>query len=117
MILELLIKEFIVLSLFFVFIFPWLIHIIVTISNNTPYGWSNYNTFVKEFDKYNWDNEKWHAHSLWDRKNACQLHAGLITFNGKGMILKTPIDYTKKILFVRKYFKKNNIGNNKVRWE
>jgi hypothetical protein len=110
MILLLSLSTILILFLSIWMVIEWFVHIEMTKDNSEYYGWANYDRFISEFNKYQWDNEKWYGYSLWDRNNDCKIHASIIYFENKGMIMKTPLDWLLVNLHIRKYFKVNIIG-------
>lgn len=75
----------------------WLTHIMITKGNVKIYGWGSFNKFKREYNKHNWDyenitNEFYCFHfdrSRWERSTESTLHASIVIFDGKGMLLDT----------------------------
>lgn len=80
-------------------------HIDMTKSRTKIYGYGTYSKFLREFNKYNWQQGDYFESSLFDGKNNCQIHASIIEFDGIGMIMRTPLDYFLAVMFVRRYIK------------
>lgn len=91
----------------------WFVHISQTKDDSSTYGWGNYKKFIREFEKCNWDNEggEWN-YSMWDREKRSRYHAGIIQFNGIGMIINNPVDYVRVVMYTRKFYR-NKFGMQK----
>lgn len=100
----------------------WLSHMTMTKDNCKVYGWGNYEKFVKEFNKYNWNNKGWNSSiplyepSFWDENNNSKLHANIIQFNKIGMLINNPIDLVRVKLFLRKYYKETVYQKKLHKW-
>lgn len=52
------------------------------------YGYANFQTFLEEFEKRNWKrNEEWPTSYFGEDSRKDYIHAGIIKFDNKGMIL------------------------------
>ena len=91
------------LYLFLVFV-PYHCHVDMVKSHTHEYGYSDFNHFKKEFDKYNWRTEGLES-SLFDSANNCQIHADIIEFNDVGMIMKNQIEYIRVKMFIWNYLR------------
>jgi len=78
------------------------VHISQVKDHTERYGKSSNNIFIQEFNKCEWDNSRWKG-SLFDYSRDSQIHAGIIKFNGIGMIMQNPIEYLKMLYFVNQY--------------
>ena len=92
----------------------WVVHINMTKESTQKYGWGNYETFLREFKKCNWENRGWEE-SLFDYETNSQLHASIIKFKGKGMLLD-PLSYLRVVIFVRRYIKNHIDEKEVVQW-
>jgi hypothetical protein len=105
------------------FLINWLAGQIQTIAETKTWGIGTYKKFKREFDKYKWNSEdgfcNWHPFivSMWCREHGCKLHAGIVEFGGKGMILM-PVSLLLACVYVFKYQRKESITQKKkyVRW-
>lgn len=107
---------FFIVLFFVIFIFisaflliEWSVHISMTKEDSKKYGWGNYKKFIREFNKYNWDDKGWnigkpHNPSFWDRENKCKLHADIIKFNDIGMVINNPIDLQRVKKHMKQYY-------------
>jgi hypothetical protein len=85
---------FVILFTLFVFIVFscvfWTTHIGMVKENVNEYGYANFKTFLNEFNKYDWvrqDHWEYSYFGTGDEYNKYYIHADIIKFNGKGMIL------------------------------
>ena len=98
---------------------PWIdygVHISQVKKLTKEYGKGDYKTFIKEFEKVDWQLGECDKKSLLYFSNGSitsMICAGLIKFNEVGMIMKTPIDYWKMCSFLKKYFKNLDYGKEK----
>lgn len=101
--------------MFYIFFFriDWETHIEMTEKQGVDYGWGSFADFKREFDKYEWDSRGW-KESGWDRENNSEFHASIVVFNGKGMLLKSPIDWYKASSYAKNHIK-SKIVDNRVR--
>jgi len=114
MVTSLIILSSITVALVIIYIMLWIVHIEMTKENTQKYGWGNYEKFLREFKKYNWENGGWEK-SLFDYETNSQLHASIIKFEGKGMLLD-PISYLRTVIFVRRYIKNHIDEKEIVQW-
>ena len=101
-------------------------HIIICRDQDLPYGYGTFKDFIREFNKYNnWKIESynnWKIESYkgsffgkgddWERY---YIHAGIIIFDGKTMILY-PISYFKFKIWSKKKWKEMK-GIKKISWK
>lgn len=88
----------------------WLVHVSQVKDSSSVYGWGNYQKFIREFEKCEWDNEDGeYKYSMWDRERGAKFHASIIEFNNIGMIINNPIDYVRVDMYVKKFYK-NKFG-------
>jgi len=66
------------------------------------YGYASYKTFLSEFHKIKWESRReiW-PESFFDYTTSSKIHASIIQFNGKGMIIYL-WDWWRVLLFLRK---------------
>ena len=95
-----------ILILFFRWSGGWESHLRQTKTYTTQYGWGSFDKFKEEFDKCNWEWKPTWKYSLFDYDSDSEIHAGIIKFNGDGMLLN-PIDYVRARLYVKKYISDN----------
>lgn len=108
---------FIYISVVFLMLFCGciIIHISQTKEFTDIYGYGNYLVFKKEFEKYKWSYDKNWKSSLFDYDTDSKLHAGIIKFNGKGMLLWNPIDLIRALSLIRKGIKKCHGDDKKIK--
>ncbi|MGM0409113.1 MAG: hypothetical protein ACQEQF_00005 [Bacillota bacterium] len=100
-------------------ILDWLTHISMVRNNTEKYGWSNFNKFKEKFEEYNmieYEDELFNGSYIRYKnryEDFCKVHADIIMFDNKGMILGF-ISYIKFKLFIMKI--KSN-SKKTVRWE
>lgn len=83
--------------------------------NKFPYGYTNFNTFLKYFDEYkNWIVKDTCEHSLFSSAkwgdedyNRYYIHAKIIAIDGKCMILY-PISYIRFYFYIKNLVKEMN---------
>lgn len=91
----------------------WLTHVSMNKDQHKPYDFVNFNTFLREFDKYKNDPDLefgWDNKSIFLRKKRAEvlyIHADVIKINGKCMIFY-PLDFIKYKIWIRKFRKKSN---------
>ena len=59
-------------------------------NEKVPWDYVSFDTFLKEFEKIDWDIDSKYPKSRFDNKNYRKnhIHAGIILFDGKGMVIK-----------------------------
>lgn len=85
----------VVIVSFMIFVIDWSVHVNMVKDQHRLYDWCTFKTFIKEFDKYknhpDLYTEKWGDTSIFlrgpDWEDIVYLHASIIKFNGKCMIL------------------------------
>lgn len=105
-----------VIFILFAFVFliiisvNWLTHIEMTKLSTERYGWASFEKFKQEFDKVeNWKTDKVFTHSLFSipyRQN--QIHASVICFDYKGMLINNPFSYIFAVIYTQCYISKMN---------
>jgi hypothetical protein len=67
----------------------WMSHRGMTISNTKNWNYVNFSTFLREFNKVNWDiNPRWTDSRFTNpHSTSSYFHANIIKFNDKGMVL------------------------------
>lgn len=108
----------VLVSIFFtIWLIYWSVHISQNKSERCPYGWGNFTKFLKQFNKYDkWITKGWST-SLFGKGDdyyKYYIHADIIKFNGKCMILD-PVSYLKFKLFMKNICKEIN-GIKKIKW-
>src|SRR5690606_27286010 len=98
-----------------VFMVNWFIHIHMTVSYSDQYGWSGYSRFKQKFSEYEWRCENGYRYSLFANGYTNEVHASIIKFDNKGMVMIDPVSFLLTQLYVRKYIK-NNYKKNVVKW-
>ncbi|GLI82536.1 hypothetical protein ANABIO32_02230 [Rossellomorea marisflavi] len=94
---------------------PWLAHISMVQGSGLDYGWTNYNTFIKVFDKYEWTNDPVYKNSLFHDEDGSRIHANIYRFGHKGMIMRSPVDYYRSVFHIKKQY--NEVKpKNKIDW-
>lgn len=103
----------------------WIIHISMNLECKKPYDFVSFDTFIKEFNKYENDKdldvEEWSSGKSiflykWEdtnRVNVLYLHADIVEINGKCMIFY-PLDYFKYIKW-KKNFRRKPYKDNRVK--
>lgn len=106
-----------------IFMVEWKVHIDMNKETNSPYDWCTFKTFIKEFNKYKDHpdlNSEYFEDSLFlDNKDggyAVYLHADIIKFNGKCMILY-PHSYLMYRIWKYNFTKKHNSNRVKDLWK
>lgn len=108
--------------LFIIFMVDWSVHISMNKGTNNPYDWCTFKTFVKEFDKYKNHPELKVAYgdSIFLRKNIIDdivyLHASIICFEGKCMILY-PFSYLRYCIWKYNFIQNKNKKRVKDLWK
>lgn len=103
---------FIISFLLFIFILysivEWLTHISMVKDHTDIYGYANYQKFKREFVKQKW-NYIWRT-GLFNSNTNSKIHAGIIQFNGIGMIINNPVSYFLCMMYVKKHIKPTKGG-------
>jgi len=84
---------------------PWAAHKEMTTRHTHKWDYGTFETFKQEFAKRKWNHEGW-PKSLFDYSTKSQIHASIIQFNDKGMVLSWP-DYLRFQKFIKTYYKPN----------
>ena len=82
-----------------IFIAPWQVHSEMVKSSTDTYGYADFNAFIREFHKYhNWDYDpKYRSYfGIGEEYKAYKIHADIIMFEEKGMILDFASFYKMK---------------------
>ena len=116
MIIILMILLFILIIGSIILLLDYSIHVSMTKEHSNKFGKANYNIFIQEFNKYEWDTKSWSG-SLFNHPSNSQIHASIIKFNGIGMIMKNPVEYLKMIIYVYKYVKNANDNKTSYVWK
>lgn len=95
----------------FAFIFgvvlPWDVHRTMVKNSTNSYGEAGYDKFLEEFHKVDWVNDSTFSESLFSRDHNDKIHASIIMFNGKGMMMKNPVAHFRVERYVKRYIKEN----------
>jgi hypothetical protein len=109
----------ILLSAFLVIFFAsWDIHRDMTISNTDSWGYATFKVFKVFFDKFDWDRDISYPESYFGKEddyNKNKIHASIIKFNNKGMVLY-PWSYIRFSYWLKKnsYSKRKHKSNWKI---
>lgn len=104
---------FIILSLWGI---AWSVHISMTKSDNDINGWGNFNSFFKEYKKYDkWKIKKRWKYSFFGEESNYKIHADIIKFNNCGMLLD-PISFIQFKIWSREEWMKLNPKKIKI-WQ
>ena len=101
-----------------IFFLGWISNISQVKSNQTfldqhNFGFASFEKFKENFDNINWSYDKnWEWSLFYYDENSfaecnSKIHADIFMFNHIGMIMKTPIDYWRAIIYVHKYIKEH----------
>lgn len=101
------------------FFISWSIHRSMTVDEGPQWGYGTYRQFLVQYDRQDWEDvSKWGnwSDSLFCHETGSKIHASIIKFNGKGMVL-TPRAWLHFLIFVVPAIKRHNQGNRiKVDW-
>jgi hypothetical protein len=81
------------------------VHKEMTINHSDVWGYGTFDQFMKEFHKKKWEHTSRWPQSYFDRGTKSEIHASIIRFDGKGMVLKLS-EYNK----VREFLKVNRVS-------
>ena len=95
--------------------FNWYIHVDLTKRFISCYGWGNYRTFKREFNKTEWRDKGTEYHLLNDNGGSVDT---TYKFEEKGMIINNPISYILCQIYVKKQYRKlvGSRKGNTVKW-
>ena len=105
----------IVTAILIMFSISWTVHVDMSIEQNKPYDWCTFRTFLKEFDKYK-NNPELYIDKIFDNsiflyeancKHVVYLHASIIEFNEKCMILY-PHSWMQYCIWQNRFVKSRN---------
>lgn len=107
----------VLLGLLMACLIDWATHMHMVKGEHVPYGRASYSIFVEEFEKVNWIKSDW-SEALYSKNGRDdKIHANIIKFNGKGMIINNPISYTLTKIYVARYTKnKFTQDKNVTKW-
>ncbi len=92
----------IVIVALIMFIVFWTTHISQVREYTDKWGKGSYKTFIREFKKYEWERCDIHPKSFFcGSSDSSQVHADIIQFEGKGMILD-PWSYLRFCIFINR---------------
>jgi len=101
--------------LFIIYVIDWVTHRQMTKDFCNYYDEGNFKKFLKEFRKRKWVIDPKFPDSLFGKeKDRNEIHASIISFNGKGMVLPF-ISYLKFKRYTNKILKEEN-EKRKVKW-
>ena len=109
--------------LLILFLVPWIVHLDMSKGERDceAIGYGNFNTFIKEFNKINWEFDCEFEKSLFLRKEKSKIHATIFKFNNKVMIMRSPVDYHRAERYAKQYIKNNFSHKSKInknyKWE
>jgi len=94
------------------------IHIAQVRDDCKIYGKASFETFLKEFNKRNWERQSMYPESFFGKdNNSNKIHASIIKFDDKGMIMKNTLEYWKFKKFIKKHCLKKESKEIKDLWE
>ena len=116
-----------ILIFIILFIVSWTTHIEMNKQQGVPYDWCTFKRFIKEFNKYKDHPElkagEWGRSSIFlcekfdnGYKDTVYLHANIVQFDGKCMILY-PYSYLRYCIWKRNFNKKAVDKRQKGLWE
>lgn len=76
------------------------VHKKMTISYSTEWGYGTFDRFISEFNKKKWEHDPQYPKSYFDYGTDSEIHASIVRFDGKGMVLKGS-DFRKFKKFLR----------------
>lgn len=94
---------------------PWQVHKSQVKNHCHTYGYANYQKFIEEMNKHKWEQRGW-KDSLFDYQNKSEIHASVFKFEDKGMIMRTPVDYFRASVFIKKYIGETFNKKNIIKW-
>ena len=84
------------------FIILWTTHIAQVREFTDEWGRGSYKTFIREFKKYEWKrSEKFPTSFFCGTLDSSKIHADIIKFEGKGMVLD-PWSYLRFCIFIQR---------------
>ena len=90
---------------------PHPVHKSIVINNCDFWDYGTFDEFVREYEKYEWETYGGYENSLfvkdyYSNKAKTRIHANIINFEGKGMVMNNIINYYRMKLFVRREYRK-----------
>lgn len=87
---------------FIFFCISWTVHRDMVKTTCKQWDYADFNAFVIEFEETEWEKQVRDNESLFNRNEQSQIHASIIKFRGKGMVLY-PWSWFRFKLFERKH--------------
>jgi len=90
----------------------WTVHRSQTIEFSDCYGYGSFKNFMDHYQSIEWTRESTWRKShfsqsdIW-KKRSGYIHAGIVEFNGKGMVLRYPFSWIRYLFWIRKHKLKN----------
>lgn len=72
----------------------------MTTDKTKQWGYGNFETFKREFEKIEWEEVDIWEDSFFDYSTNSKIHASIFQFNGIGMVISRPTDYRKVMKFL-----------------
>lgn len=94
----------ILITFAFMFLIAQTTHKNMTVDNTQIWDYGTFESFKREFEKRKWNHEGW-DNSFFDRLTNSQIHAGIVSFDNKGMVL-LGLHYVKVYFYLRPLCKK-----------
>ncbi len=105
------ISMFIVLWISLMIIVSWVLHLGMTRNLNLcpmGYGTASFGRFRREFCQYEWGYSGRGLVAIrHENTTTIEIGHGIVKFGNVGMAMRTPIDYIRLYLFVKRYIKRN----------
>jgi len=74
------------------------------------WDYSDFETFLKEFRKREWKIYEEIENSLESKEGDSEIHAGVVNFDGKGMVMKNAWEFRKMEKFIENYYNEKKKG-------
>jgi hypothetical protein len=90
------------------------IHVSMTKERTNKWGHGNWSDFMREFNKREWERDKRHPQSFFEKGSRDgRIHASIVCFGGRGMVLDR-----KSFRKMKRFIKKNELLiNPNVNWK
>lgn len=105
LILIIVIGLFTIMFLSIVFWISWSVHRDMVKCHCIQWDYGDFETFLNEFEETKWENQDRQPKSMFDYNTKSQIHASIIQFRGKGMVLY-PWSWFRFKIFERKHIYK-----------
>jgi len=80
----------------------WSVHRKMTVDNCNTWDYGNFEAFKKQYSTIDWKRRDQWSDSVFDYQSDSEIHASIIKFKGKGMVL-TPFSYLQYWFWHRKH--------------